>query len=259
MRKDALKVFFNTKSKKKYGLNSHRTRAKINPLEVDEDFDSGPSFTSLAYSRWSANDHRYNWSYLTNFLRSRVGWQWETVLDDIHLTVDSRSGKGRMFYRYLNDMVDSPTTHHSYPDLCLFSVDVDGYLRYHPRKKYHFPKAPITKVHWKDNLYFERKDFNRPPKEGCGCVCFKQSKWNAPEKCIHGNSPRIEHIWYLVTYKLHEPNEVWKLTVDEEKGVITYLRYRDAPLEIQQKPYETRRKVLNRKERLVLESLLKSN
>jgi len=90
MRSDMQKVIV---ERPRWGSRSSNrgTARRIRPVEVDEDFDSGPARASSAMRDKVFNEHL---SPLWRFLRSRLGRPWDKVYAEIRGRIDGRGVLG---------------------------------------------------------------------------------------------------------------------------------------------------------------------
>ena len=273
---------------------SQKTRKKLNTaLDYDSyDYDWGPTRVSSARRRQEGrcsgltdNGGKHitgkslneNLSPLYRFLDKSVGRPWDKVFAEIKANIDSRQVIGYHVLQHVGWHVCSePHGLHRYS--YRLYVDENGILRKRKRQRYRRPKAPVTTLHWHGNVYFEKRALRMPA--ACGCVCFKYREVNSdntprwrrynpgPPTCIHGNTEPTRDQWYVVEYGHHAPDAVYQTFRYETcsewdrtryglkvPGDTHVIYYRDKP-EILNKPFVIREKVVNRKEKALVDAAL---
>jgi hypothetical protein len=90
MRSDMQKVIVE-RPRRGSGEPNRGTARRIRPVEVDEDFDSGPTHASSARTDKSFNEHL---KPLWRFLRSNLGRPWDKVHSEIRSGLDARGVLG---------------------------------------------------------------------------------------------------------------------------------------------------------------------
>ena len=103
MRSDMQKVIVE-RPRRGSGLPSRGTARRIRPVEVDEDFDSGPNRAPSARWEKSFNEHL---KPLWRFLRSNLGRPWDKVYAEIRSRVDGRGVLGNHVLDHLHWEVDA--------------------------------------------------------------------------------------------------------------------------------------------------------
>lgn len=271
---------------------SLKTGMKLDPrIDYDDDFDSGPSRHSTSRRRqhgWNSKELNENLRPLYQFLDKSVGRKWDDVYSEICANLNPTKAIDYHVFQHLGWHVDlhrhGRHDHRYYGGLY---VDDSGILCKAPHRRYERPVAPVTSLHWYDNVWFELQVHKTYAK--CGCVHFKvppvpekwsrYRSWDKPAVCVHGNQPIERPIWYVVEYFYHSPDEIlrsYKLEdyrqpdgsfrpgyerygLNELCPVIN-VYYRDEP-DLLKKPIEklTRRHTANRKHlKLIREALQKA-
>ena len=272
---------------------SLKTGTTLDPrIDYDDDFDSGPSRLSIARRRqhgWNSKELNENLRPLYQFLDKSVGRPWDDVYSEIRTNINPTKAIDFHVLQHVGWHVDlhrhGTHDHRYYGGLY---VDDDGILCKAPHRRYEKPAAPVTSLHWYDDVWFRLETMKTPAI--CGCVHFKHRKtrpdswpnWrnfdSGPETCIHGNVAGERKLWYVVEYFYHKPDEIYnsykledyrqpdgslrpgyeRLGLSEDRPVINFY-YRDYPEKLKE-PIEklTKKRSTNRKHLKIIRKALEA-
>jgi hypothetical protein len=212
----------------------HRQEGRCSPLH---------GATHIGYKRRNENTKP-----IYRFLAKNVGRPWNDVYSEICAVYDRRSTVGYQFHEHIGWAVANDIEiHNGKPYQLRYGRRSYNYLDYpfngfyvhpatgllcegEPRTRYQRAPLPVESIHWYDNTWFKLEVF-KDVNVDCRCRHFKipptpetekgvyRHRYNeTPAVCIHGNEPTPREIWYVVKFKFHSPDEIYKVVQSYDYG-----------------------------------------
>jgi hypothetical protein len=273
------------------------TSLKLDARQDWEEEDSAIPVPRVHGKRKHRVSSNLDYDVVRRVLAANKGRNLDTVRSELLSTADARTAAGNDLRRMLKDEFTNPDI--PFWRHLNFRTDAQNRIQEIPRKRYQKPVVAPDRVHWYDDVWFERRLIQRPPSEGCGCTRFirvnkkyrlsdtpswynwrnEPMYYTQPDRgqvdywvCAHGNLPVYDELWEVVTYTRHEPEAVYRVYEYNERipdlnrqyglkapGDRYVLRYKDVTNPDALKPYEVYRKSCNHKELQILKGLLKQS